>query len=438
MDIGIVGAGIGGLYSAMILLKSGHNVTIYEKENYIGGLARSHKFNGYFYDVGPHIVFSRDQEILTEMLSIHTMWNKFERKNTISLKGKKVNYPFENYLGMLDEDTKNYCLNEFLFNPYKDIKAKNMEEFFLKTFGKGIYSTYLYPYNNKLWKRELTQLDLQMVERIPNPPPKQIIEGSKKIYSEGYTHQANFYYPKEGGIQSFVNSLFNKIKNDCQININTEITSIRKKHNKLEIQTNNASNSKEYDKIITTIPLTSLIERCSNIETISDLRSEINKLEYLGIIYGVIEVESVVDENIFAITVPDSNVIFHRISYLSNILGLNKNSKNKKHVFLFEISFLDKITLKTESKMLGDQILIGMRMCNLTVENKYNSIDFNIAEKAYVVYNLMHRKTVDKIIRTLRKDDVYPVGRFGSHEYLNMDQVMMNCKSNLDELLKFK
>jgi protoporphyrinogen oxidase len=88
--------------------------------------------------------------------------------------------------------------------------------------------------------------------------------------------------------------------------------------------------------------------------------------------------------------------------------------------------------------MLGDQILIGMRMCNLTVENKYNSIDFNIAEKAYVVYNLMHRKTVDTIIRTLRKDDVYPVGRFGSHEYLNMDQVMMNCKSNLDELLKFK
>ena len=69
--------------------------------------------------------------------------------------------------------------------------------------------------------------------------------------------------------------VFNKIKDDCQININTEITSIRKKHNKLEIQTNNASNSKEYDKIITTIPLTSLIERCSNIETISDLRSEI-------------------------------------------------------------------------------------------------------------------------------------------------------------------
>jgi protoporphyrinogen oxidase len=277
-----------------------------------------------------------------------------------------------------------------------------------------------------------------MVERIPNPPPKQIIDGSKKMYSEGYTHQASFYYPKEGGIQSFVNSLFDKIKTDCHIKLNTEITSFNKKQNKLEIQTKNSSYSNEHDKIITTIPLTNMLEGCSSIDSISDLNSEIKKLEYLGIIYGVVEVESVIDENIFAITVPDSNIIFHRISYLSNILSLNKDSKNKKHVFLFEISFIDKSTLKTDIKLLGKQILEGMRLCNLTVENNYNFIDINMAEKAYVVYNLAHRRTVDTIIRTLRRAGIYPVGRFGSHEYLNMDQVMINCKLNLDELLTFK
>ena len=41
MDIGVIGAGITGIGAAWRLAKNGHNVTLYEKEGGIGGLARS-------------------------------------------------------------------------------------------------------------------------------------------------------------------------------------------------------------------------------------------------------------------------------------------------------------------------------------------------------------------------------------------------------------
>ena len=43
MNICILGAGIGGLATAHELIKQGHQVSIYERNPLVGGLARSYK-----------------------------------------------------------------------------------------------------------------------------------------------------------------------------------------------------------------------------------------------------------------------------------------------------------------------------------------------------------------------------------------------------------
>lgn len=59
-DIVVVGAGISGLLSALALSKEGKKVLILEKEDYIGGVCRSYKVNGYTVDTGPHIITRLD------------------------------------------------------------------------------------------------------------------------------------------------------------------------------------------------------------------------------------------------------------------------------------------------------------------------------------------------------------------------------------------
>jgi protoporphyrinogen oxidase len=55
----IIGSGLSGLSVGASLLKAGHRVTLLEKEDAVGGLARSFKKDGFLFDIGPHIFFGK-------------------------------------------------------------------------------------------------------------------------------------------------------------------------------------------------------------------------------------------------------------------------------------------------------------------------------------------------------------------------------------------
>jgi len=63
----VVGAGPGGLTSAMILAHRGFSVTVYEKENRVGGRNAPLKLGPYTFDTGP--TFLMMKFILEEMFS---------------------------------------------------------------------------------------------------------------------------------------------------------------------------------------------------------------------------------------------------------------------------------------------------------------------------------------------------------------------------------
>ena len=153
-------------------------ITILEKEDAIGGLCRSIHKDGYTYDIGPHILFSKDKEMLNLMLDVVPETTRLKRSNQIIHKGRYVQYPFENDLSKLPEEDLNYCITAFRNNPYENYDAQNMLQFFLKTFGEGITNLYLRPYNEKIWKHDPSFMDTQMVERIPRPTDEEIMRSA--------------------------------------------------------------------------------------------------------------------------------------------------------------------------------------------------------------------------------------------------------------------
>ncbi|WP_350448833.1 phytoene desaturase family protein [Rossellomorea vietnamensis] len=68
MKTAVVGSGIGGLISALLLAKDGHDVTVYEKEPIIGGRLAFVQDGDYKIDKGPTIVLLPDMlmSILSE------------------------------------------------------------------------------------------------------------------------------------------------------------------------------------------------------------------------------------------------------------------------------------------------------------------------------------------------------------------------------------
>ncbi|MBU1940611.1 MAG: NAD(P)-binding protein [Candidatus Thermoplasmatota archaeon] len=55
-DVIVVGGGVSGLLSTLVLSRNGKRVLLLEKEEQLGGVCRSYKIDGYTIDTGPHII----------------------------------------------------------------------------------------------------------------------------------------------------------------------------------------------------------------------------------------------------------------------------------------------------------------------------------------------------------------------------------------------
>jgi protoporphyrinogen oxidase len=428
MNITILGAGIASVSLAYFLQskKNIKNITIVEKETHIGGLLRSYKINKIHYDVGPHIIFSKHKDILKLMLKmLENNKHKIKRSNKIVFKNEYyIKYPYENDLYKLPLNDRNIALSTFLKNPYKKIKSKTMQDFFLKTFGKGIFEQYLKPYNNKIWKMHVSKLDTQMVDRIPQPPVADIIKSANGINTEGYRHQLYFDYPKKGGIQSLFDAFYNKLnKKKVKIINNFKIKKIIKKNKSIIIESN--KEILETDKIVSTIPLNNFYKYFKKNENYIKTSK---KLKYNSIIISIFNVRGNKAGDNFALMVPDKNIIFHRISKL-DFLGKNY-SLSGTTTFEIEVTFKkgDKIS-KMSKTQIFQKITQGLK--KLKFINKVSDIKFKESrtfEHAYVIYDLNHRKNVDRLIKEYAKKNIDLLGRWGSWEYLNSDQVIKQAK----------
>ena len=106
MKIGILGGGLCGIALAYYLQSNDRiaSIEILEKDSEPGGLCRSFPINGIDYDIGPHVIFSRDDEILDVMTGLlGGNKNRLRRVNKIYYKELFIQYPFENGLSALPD-----------------------------------------------------------------------------------------------------------------------------------------------------------------------------------------------------------------------------------------------------------------------------------------------------------------------------------------------
>ncbi len=110
-SIAIIGGGIAGLSLAYFI---GEDCEILEKSMQCGGLGRSFEKDGLTYDLGGHVVFSSDKEILKLDLDLlKGNVGAHIRKNAVWYKDRLVKYPFENNLAALEKEDLFDCLWSF-------------------------------------------------------------------------------------------------------------------------------------------------------------------------------------------------------------------------------------------------------------------------------------------------------------------------------------
>lgn len=428
MTLVILGGGLSAISSAYFAQEREDidEIIILEKEDRPGGLCRSIKKDGYTYDIGPHILFSKDKEMLNLMLDVLPERNELRRSNQIIYKGKYVQYPFENDLSKLPKADLDYCVTQFLNNPYEDYEAENMLQFFLKTFGEGITNTYLRPYNEKIWKYDPCFMDTQMVDRIPKPTAEEIMRSASGETVDGYVHQLYFSFPSKGGIEAVVQGFVNRLNQKCIIKCEQNIKSVRKTSTGFEIEVD--GKIIHADKLMSTIPIQELAKIYQIPEPIEE---RIRELRYNSIIIAFVKTKEDLSGNNFAFMNPEKDIIFHRISKMD---FLGESYKSDGATYMVEVTYRQgDYTDSLSDEQLMKRIVEGLKQIEF-IEDEGDAEFINITrhEYAYVIYDLKHKGNMSVIRDYFKSQGIILNGRFGNFEYWNMDRVIRESMERMN------
>lgn len=426
----ILGGGLSAISTAFFLQDRAdvEEIMLLEKEDAPGGLCRSIKKDGYTYDIGPHILFSKDKEMLSLMLEMLEEKNELRRSNQIIYKGRYVQYPFENDLSKLPKEDLDYCVTHFVNNPYENYEAQNMLQFFLKNFGEGITNTYLRPYNEKIWKYDPSFMDTQMVDRIPKPTHEEIMRSAAGETVDGYVHQLYFSYPSSGGIEAVVQGFLKRLNSKCTVRCGEQITSMRKTEEGCEVISN--GERIETDHVISTIPVQELARIY---ETPPEITRRISCLRYNSILIAFVKTKEDLCGDNFAFMNPEKDIIFHRISKM-DFLGKNYQSKGGA-TYMVEVTYRQKDYIDSlPEEELKAKIAQGMkRIAFVEDEKDVEFINLTRHPYAYVIYDLDHKKNMEAVRAYYGSQGIFLNGRFGNFEYWNMDRVIRESKKLVEE-----
>ncbi len=412
MKVGILGGGISGIGIQHFLE---HPSEVLEASPKIGGLCSTIFVNGFGYDIGGHILFSK-HEVINKLVEnvLGENLNYCKRANKILYNGKIVKYPFENGLGALEKDEIYECLHGYLKNDYP--KPTNLKEWCYHTFGKGISEKYLIPYNEKIWNWPSDQTEMGWVERIPKPPMEDILKSALGIETEGYLHQLYFKYPRFGGVEALVNAL---VKKDAEITCNYRIRSIARCG--AEWLVSDGKTTKNFDRIALTFPIHEAIDCFENVP--AEVRETVRKLRYntVNVVFIAVNDQSLLDHS--AIYIPDPSVVTHRVCFMgffsrelvkpgtsSLIAEITSNPGDGVH----ELNDSDLI-----SRTVQDLDRIGLIKKNSVIVTHVTR-----AKYGYPVYDLDYREKVAKMRNYFSSIGVDLCGRFAEFDYINSDECL--------------
>lgn len=417
--IAIIGAGISGLSSAHFL-KDRFDTTIFEKDAKAGGLIKCRRIKGsLFHTCGGHVFNSKYDDIL------EWFWSKFDRnnefiktdrnscvfmdKNGSSLEHDNIPYPIENHMYLFDEATQKAFYKDLEeIDKVKGVDAKFTEydsfgDFLRWRFGKTLYNLYFQPYNEKVWRRDLTTVPMSWMEgKLPMPTTQEMRDNNaNRVEEKAFVH-STFWYEKKDGSQYIAD----KLAEGLNIKYNADINSIEYKDGKWTVC------GEEFDKVVFCGNIKDMIKMIKGVD-VEAFKAPVDALEY----HGTTAVFCEVDKNPYSwIYQPSRRHESHRIICTGNFSPTNNDASVPEGRITATIEFTDEISKET--------ILENLK--RIPLSPKY--IDHQFNQYTYPIQDANTRTMIKELKSVLAPSGFYFTGRFADWEYYNMDIAMEAAK----------
>ena len=227
----IIGAGPAGLTSAHELLNRGVCPRILEKEEVVGGMARTVVHKGYRFDVGGH-------RFVTSIEEIQKLWELIlgddlllvQRLSRIYYQKRFFRYPlnFTDIFTTLGLFESFLALSSYIKSRiYPSPEEKSFEQWISNRFGNYLYRTFFETYTEKVWGIPGSKIRSEWAkQRIKGLSLSSIFLNSLVGYRKSKTLTGEFFYPMEGPGMMWEGFKSAVLQQGGEINLNSEVVSL--------------------------------------------------------------------------------------------------------------------------------------------------------------------------------------------------------------------
>jgi protoporphyrinogen oxidase len=434
LKIAILGAGVSGLSLARLLTERGlplSDLALFEASAGIGGLCRSKTIDGYTYDVsGGHILFSRDTGVMQWMKDCaggEAAFLRRERHTKIRFGQRFVHYPFENGLGDLPDQAKFECLKGYVEAWHERTRdgssaPGDFARWIRWRFGDGIARHFMDPYNEKIWKRPLGEISSAWVAgRVPDAPIDDVLRAAIGIRTEGYTHQAIFFYPRRGGFQAITDGIGAGVR--AQVRLSTPAADLVRARDGWRV------NGEHFDRVVSTIPLNELPDL---IPAMPDgVAAAMRGLSFNSIVTVLVALERPEHPALSWVYLPHHEQgPVNRVTYMSNYSPENAPAGRS--------SLLLEVTCPGRGPVPGAELereaLAGVVTAGLLRAEEVLFTDRSHCRYAYIVYDHELEARRRAALQWCAESGIEPLGRFGRYDYFNSDQCVLAARTLAERL----
>jgi protoporphyrinogen oxidase len=443
--IAILGAGPAGMSAAWRLSVLGYPVTVFERDDAVGGMGRTIKVAGdYAADFGPHTFHIRETDESRRVLdAIRPFFGPepliLTRGTRVLLQGKEYIYPLELMQVLTGVSpllsfriVADYLLATVKTTFSKPKKEDSFEEWGVRNLGRTLYDLCFGIYSARVWGLPTGQISSKQAQRVAKLNLKNIILRVLGIRADPATYFTKYMYPREG-ISVLFESMAAEVRQagNC-IKLGAPVVRLEREDGRIArvvYQENGEERAMPCDIVLSTLPLPSLVSMMSP-PLPAPIVSHAARLRYrsLKLIYIVLKRRQMTD--------------YHWVYLLDEHFRVNRLSEQKnvsphmvpedKTVLCIELSLWrdEPLWQASDEEVYGLALRDLMKMGYGVTEAEVESYHVTDIPTAYPVYELNFEEHLIPVLDGIHEvPNLMTLGRHGLFLNNSMDDnVLLGMK----------
>lgn len=414
----ILGAGLAGLSAAYHLPRE--DTLVVEREEEVGGLCRSRWIDGFSFDCTGHLLHLKEEPIRDLVLSLlPEAFNAVERRSLVYSKGVYTGYPFQANTYGLPEEVVRECVVGFVESLMRrgreDRPAENFRDWTLATFGEGIARHFMFPYNEKLYRIDLSEVECGWVSwSIPRPSLDEVVRGAFGVEVRGLGYNPRFLYPKRGGIDAIPSALAARCGS---IRLGTSVLSVDPVARKVILAGGEVI---DYERLVSTLPLDALLRMLHPVPegSLRDSAARLRAVRVINLNLGINRAGVLPGHWAYF---PEPEFPFYRVGSPTNYSdGVAPRGCSSLYV---------EVARRRDEPVVPEKIreeaFEGLRRAGiLRGADRILVEEMIVLDPAYVLYDHHRRAALPGIHGMLERYGILSTGRFGAWEYGSMESAL--------------